>query len=91
MITAYFIDMRQAIKEWGRIMSDDAKIALVVDNVRFEGELIPVDLILSEMAEEEGFKVESVVVSRYKGNSSQQMKRYGRIPVRESIVLWKRA
>lgn len=91
MITGYFIDMRQAIREWGRIMSDNAKIALVVDNVRFEGELIPVDLILSEMAEEEGFKVETVVVSRYKGNSSQQMKKYGRVPVRESIVIWKRA
>lgn len=91
MITAYFIDMRQAIREWSRIMSDNAQIALVVDNVRFEGELIPVDLVLSEMAEEEGFKVQSVVISRYKGNSSQQMKKYGRVPVRESIVRWERA
>ncbi len=60
---------------------------MVVDNVRFEGKRLPVDLILSEMAEEEGFAVEEIVVGRYKGNSSQQMGRYGRVPVRESIVV----
>jgi len=63
---------------------------MVVDNVRFEGELSPVDLVLSEMAEEAGFQVEQITVARYKGNSSQQMGKYGRVPVRESIVLWRK-
>ena len=53
-------------------------------------ELIPVDLILSKMAEEAGFTVKEVIVARYKGNSSQQMKKYGRVPVRESIVVWEK-
>lgn len=88
MLTAYFVDMQKVIKEWARVLATKAKVAMVVDNVRFEGELLPVDLVLSEMAEAEGFEVNEIIVARYKGNSSQQMGKYGRIPVRESIVIW---
>ena len=90
MLTAYFVDMQMVIKEWARVLADGAKVALVVDNVRFEGEMLPVDLVLSEMAEEAGFEVKEIIVARYKGNSSQQMGKYGRVPVRESIVVWKK-
>ncbi len=90
MLTAYFVDMQQAIREWYRVLAPGARVALVVDNVRFEGYLLPVDLVLSEIAEEEGFRTEEIVVARYKGNSSQQMGRYGRVPVRESIVVWRK-
>jgi hypothetical protein len=89
MITAYFIDMEKAIREWARVLAPGAQVAMVVDNVRFEGEMIPVDLVLSEFAEEAGFKVRQIIVSRYKGNSSQQMKKYGRMPMRESVVVWR--
>lgn len=90
MIVTYFIDMQKVIKEWFKVLAPGAKVAMVVDNVRFEGELIPVDLVLSEMAEEAGFKVKEIIVARYKGNSSQQMRKYGRVPVRESIVIWEK-
>lgn len=90
MITTYFIDMQKVIEEWFKVLASGAKVAMVVDNVRFEGELIPVDLVLSEMAKEIGFDVKEIIVARYKGNSSQQMKKYGRVPVRESIVIWEK-
>lgn len=90
MLTAYFVDMQKAIREWRKVLASSARVAMVVDNVRFEGQMLPVDLILCEMAEEEGFTVEEIVVARYKGNSSQQMGRYGRVPVRESIVVWRK-
>lgn len=90
MIIGYFIDMEKAIYQWSRFLAPKAQVALVVDNVRFEGEVVPVDLILSDMAEEAGFKVKEIIVARYKGNSSQQMKKYGRVPVRESIVIWRK-
>lgn len=90
MLTTYFIDMQKVIKEWWKVLAPGARVVMVVDNVRFEGELVPVDLVLSDMAEEVGMKVKEIVVARYKGNSSQQMKKYGRIPVRESIVIWER-
>lgn len=88
MLTGYFVDMHRAIHEWAKTLAPGAKVALVVDNVRFDGLMLPVDLVLSEMAEEAGFEVEAVLVARYKGNSSQQMGRYGRVPVRESVLIW---
>ena len=90
MLITYFIDMQKVIQEWYKILAPKAKVAMVVDNVRFEGEMIPVDLVLSEMAENVGFQVKEVIVARYKGNSSQQMKKYGKLPVRESIVIWEK-
>lgn len=88
MLTAYFVDMEKSIYEWSRVLAPGAKVAMVVDNVRFEGQLVPVDLVLSDLAERHGFRVEGILIARYKGNSSQQMGRFGRIPVRESILLW---
>ncbi len=90
MLTAYFVDMHKVIGEWARVLAPGAQVAMVVDNVRFEGELVPVDLVLSEMAEDVGFQVEQVLIARYKGNSSQQMGKYGRVPVRESVVIWRK-
>jgi DNA modification methylase len=90
MLIGYFVDMQQVIREWARVLAPKARVAMVVDNVRFEGELLPVDLVLSEMAEEAGFQVEEIIVARYKGNSSQQMGKYGRVPVRESVVVWRK-
>jgi len=88
MLTAYFVDIEKCICEWSRVLAPGARVAMVVDNVRFEGQLVPVDLVLSDIAERHGFRIDGIVVARYKGNSSQQMGRYGRIPVRESITLW---
>ncbi len=90
MLTAYFVDMKKVISEWYKILAPGAKVFMVIDNVRFEGEMIPVDIILSDMAEEIGFRIKKIIVARYKGNSSQQMKKYGKIPVRESIVIWEK-
>ncbi len=90
MIKGYFEDMNLALKQLARICRPGAKVALVVANARFHGELIPVDLLLSELAVDAGFEVERIIVTRYKGNSSQQMGRFGRVAVRESIAIWRR-
>lgn len=89
MLTAYFVDMERAIRSWAGALAPGARVALVVDNVRFHGQVVPVDLVLCDLARRHGFLTEEVVVARYKGNSSQQMGRYGRVPVRESVVVWR--
>lgn len=91
MITAYFVDMEKAIREWGRVLAPGARVAVVVDNVRFEDELVPTDLVLSEIACRYGFTIQELLVARYKGNSSQQMGKYGRVRVRESIAVWRKS
>lgn len=90
MLIGYFVDMAKSITEWAKYLAPGAKVALVVDNVRYEGEMVPVDLILTELAESHGFTCDGILVARYKSNSSQQMGKYGRRAVRESIVLWRK-
>lgn len=90
MIRGYFEDMNLAIRDIYKVCRKGASLAVVVGNARFGGELIPVDLLLCDLAEDAGFQVKTIIVARYKGNSSQQMGKYGRVPVRESILVWEK-
>jgi hypothetical protein len=90
MIAGYFVDIEQVIKEWARILAPNAWLVIVVDNVRYDGEMIPVDLILCDMAEQIGFETRAIWIARHKGNSSQQMRKYGRVPIRESVLIWRK-
>ena len=87
MLTAYFVDMEAVICEWYALLADKARLALVVDNVCFAGEVVPVDLILADILERWGFDVKEMRLVRYKGNSPQQMAKYGRQAVRESVIV----
>lgn len=90
MIRGYFEDMNLVLAGLYKTLKPGGLIVLVVANARFEGEMVPVDLLLSEIAESYGFRTEKIWITRYKGNSSQQMGKYGRVPVRESIVFWRK-
>ncbi len=90
MIQAYFNDMEKSINGLSQKIRSNGQVTMVVDNARYEGEHVPTDLILSDIAEKCGFRVDKIVVARYKGNSSQQMGRYGTHPLRESIMFWTR-
>lgn len=90
MLIGYFYDMEKTFNSLSDLMAKESKIFLVVDNVRYEGEVIPVDLIISETAEKFGFELNDLLITRYKGNSSQQMDEYDRVPVRESVLYLER-
>jgi len=90
MLKGYFVDMELVIKEFARILAPKSWAVMVVGNVRYDGETIPVDTILCDIAESVGFDVKAIWIARYKGNSSQQMKKYGRLPVRESVLIWRK-
>ncbi len=64
---------------------------MVNDNVRYAGEEVPVDLILSDMAESFGLKVRHIwTLGRGKGNSSQQMGNHGRSELRKCVYVWEK-
>lgn len=90
MVQGYFEDMNLVIRNMAAALKPGARVALVVANAQFAGENVPVDLMLSELAEQHGLVTEEIWVTRLKGNSSQQMAIYGRRPVRESIVFWRK-
>ena len=90
MIKGYFEDMNIVIRSLAAYLRPGGRVALVVANAQFAGEHVPTDLMLSELAAHHGFTTDEIWVTRYKGNSSQQMAQYGRRPVRESIVFWRK-
>lgn len=90
MIAGYFEDMDKVMRRLLAVLKPGARCAFVVGNSRWGGVVVPVDHLLLHIAERHGFIPEKVLVTRLKGNSPQQMRKYGLIPVRESIVIFRK-
>lgn len=91
MIAQYFAELTFIFAELHRVCHKDAHIAFVNDNVRYAGEIIPVDVLTANLAEQVGFEpIKVYVLPQWKGNSSQQMGRFGREALRKSITIWKK-
>jgi hypothetical protein len=91
MVKNYFFELCFVIYEMARITKSGGYCVMVNDNVRYGGEEIPVDLILSEFAENFGYNVNKILVlPKGKGNSSQQMGNFGRTEVRKCVYLWQK-
>lgn len=91
MVRGYFYEMSCVIQECYRILKKDSLMFMVNDNVRYAGVSISLDLILSNIAENLGFKIEKILVlPNKKGNSSQQMDTYGKDALRKCIYVWRK-
>ena len=91
MVNGYFTELTFLFAELYRVCKVGAKVAFVNDNVRYAGEVIPVDYLTTYLAEQLGFKPLKIYsLKQKKGNSSQQMKKYGRIALRKSITIWEK-
>ncbi len=91
MIKGYFYELSCVIYELYRILNNNGLLIMVNDNVRYAGINIPVDLILSEIAEKIGFKINNILVlPQKKGNSSQQMSNHGRTELRKCVYVWEK-
>ena len=91
MVNGYFTELTFIYAELFRLCKSGAKVAFVNDNVRYGGEVISVDFISTELAEQIGFKPLRVYsLKQQKGNSSQQMAKFGRVPLRKSITVWEK-
>ena len=92
LLKGYFLEMAVIVAELARIVRPGGVVAMVNDNVQYHGEEVPVDLILSDFAERVGFRCESIrILPRGKGNSSQQMARFGRREIRKCVYRWVRS
>jgi hypothetical protein len=91
MVHNYFFEMCFVIYEFSRILGRGGKVVMVNDNVRYAGEEVPVDLILSSIAEEFGLMTRHIwKLQRGKGNSSQQMGNHGRAELRKCVYVWEK-
>jgi DNA modification methylase len=91
MVKGYFYEMACIIYECYRVMKPQGLMFMINDNVRYAGVSISVDMILSNIAEHLGFKVENILVlPNTKGNSSQQMGIHGRDALRKCVYVWRK-
>ncbi|MYE32846.1 MAG: site-specific DNA-methyltransferase [Chloroflexi bacterium] len=89
LVENYFLEMSVIVAELARITQPGGRVVMVNDNVQYHGEEVPVDLILSDIAEACGFECEEIsVLPRGKGNASQQMGRFGRRELRKCVYHW---
>jgi len=91
MVRGYFYELACIIAECHRVLNPGATMFMVNDNVRYAGASVSVDMILSAIAEDLGFTVENILVlPTGKGNSSQQMGKHGRMPLRKCVYVWRK-
>ncbi len=91
MVRNYFKELTVVIFECVRLLKPGARFVMVNDNVRYQGVHIPVDLILSDIAQKAGLRTEAIwVLPKGKGNSSQQMGEHGREELRKCVYVWSR-
>lgn len=89
MLEGYFLDMYLCLREVKRVCLPGAKIAFIVGNAQYYGESIFVDELTAEVGEQAGLICKKIIIARWRGNSAQQMGKYGRRPSRESVVLFR--
>ena len=82
----YFLDMFLTLRESKRVCKKGARVAYVLGNAQYFGLPVPVDELTAEIGEQVGLTCTKVVAVRYRGNSAQQMGKYGRHAARESII-----
>ena len=91
MINGYFEDMLAVMNNLAKSLSQGAMVAMVIGCSRWSGVVVPTDLLVAHHAlESENYLLKSVDVVRYKGNAPQQMAKWGRYPVRESVIVLER-
>jgi len=91
MVANYFFEMSFVIYELARILRPGGTVVMVNDNVRYAGEEVPVDLILSNIAKSFGLTTRHIwTLQRGKGNSSQQMGTHGRTELRKCVYVWQK-
>ena len=88
MLRGYFLDIYLSLCEVARVCRQGAKVSFVVGNVRYDALPILVDEFTAEMGERAGLTCREIRAVRWRGNSAQQMGKYGRTESRESLVMF---
>jgi hypothetical protein len=90
MLQGYFLDLYLSFKEVCRILKPGGWAGFVVGNAQYHGAVIEVDRATAAIGEQCGLVCQEIRLVRERGNSAQQMGRFGRAPSRESAVLFQR-
>lgn len=89
MLILYFNEMQNLLINLRMKLKDNGYVAIVVGNSAYGGIPIATDLILSEIASNNGYKVKELIVARKNETSSQQYSKIGDLVkyIRETIII----
>jgi hypothetical protein len=92
VIKGYFDDMETLLRNLFIKTDKNGRVAIVIGNSAYGGIIVPSDLLVAEIAEKIGYKVENIIVTRHLTTSSQQRKYLTDVMnyMRESIVILKK-
>jgi DNA modification methylase len=90
LVEGYFKDMHIFLQEMKRILRPDGTISLVIGDSRYGGINVPAGELVIEIAKKVGFDMLENVVARDKGNSPQQMGKFGKTLSKESVIILKK-
>lgn len=65
------------------------RTACVISDVRYGGIKVPVGGILIDIGSNLDLCFEKKITARMRGNNPQQMKKYGKYPIGENIIIWR--
>ncbi len=89
MIKGYFDDTKKVLSNIFGVLKKGSSCYVVVANSAYKGNIVPTDLLIAEIAETLGYKVNRLIAARKIRSSSQQMNGFGdkyNFLMRESIV-----
>ena len=90
MLNGYFLDMYLCLCEVARVCRHGARAAFVVGNAQYNGRPVLVDEFTAEIGEQAGLTCKEIRAVRWRGNSAQQMGKYGLKAARESVVMFEK-
>lgn len=92
MLRGYFDDMQNMLERLFSVSKKGVVCSIVVANSGYKGIIVPTDLLLAEIGERIGFKVEKIILARSIRASSQQMQELKSRSnlMRESIIILKK-
>ncbi|MCP8310183.1 MAG: hypothetical protein L6N94_01620 [Candidatus Methylarchaceae archaeon HK01M] len=85
---AYLQDMNDSLKEIYRVMKDCSKCAIVIAEGAFPDRIVPIDILMADLAERMGLKVERIVVVNNRVVTRDRTVKIGR--ARESIIVMRK-
>jgi len=86
VVSAYFSEMNDVIRECSRVLAGVSPCWIVVAGARIKDVYVPADLMLAEFAEGVGFRVEAIVVAREVTRTRRKLGTKDAVAPRESIL-----
>jgi hypothetical protein len=89
LVRGYFEDMYAFFLTCARHLRENGYLCIVISDVRHSGVMVSMPTILRPLAAQAGLDLVDSGWVRTRGNSSQQMDKFGRTPADEWVLLWR--